>query len=73
MPFYLADYGIGYLYWQADQTVMVIVNVTTEPRTMTSHDLKLSGVSIKLAQAIQRCLVTQTLGGEQLRLIENFT
>ena len=52
---------------------MVIVNVTTEPRTMTSHDLKLSGVPIKLAQAIQRCLVTQTLGGEQLRLIENFT
>ncbi|OEZ34597.1 alpha-glycosidase [Lactiplantibacillus plantarum] len=73
VPFYLADYGIGYLYWQADQTVMVIVNVTTEPRTMTSHDLKLSGVPIKLAQAIQRCLVTQTLGGEQLRLIENFT
>ena len=40
---------------------------------MTSHDLKLSGVPLKLAQAIQHCLVTQTLGGTQLRLIENFT
>ena len=73
VPFYVADYGIGYLYWQAAQTVLVVVNVTAESRTVTSHDLKLSGVPLKLAQAMQQCLVGQSFSGEQLRLIENFT
>lgn len=72
-PFYLADYGIGYSYWQGDQTVLVVINVTTEPRTVTSHDLKLSGLPLDLARAIQHCLVTRTIGGEQCRVIENFT
>ena len=73
VPFYVADYGIGYLYWRAAQTILVVVNITSEPRTVTTHDLKLSGIPLRLAQAIQQCLVGRTFSGEQLRLIENFT
>jgi len=72
-PLYLADYGIGYVYWQDGQQVLVVINVTTMTHEITPAACELSVVPESLATAIKQRLVGQTLSGNELRLIENFT
>mgnify|MGYP003361997652 FL=1 len=72
-PFYLADYGIGYVYWQDQQQVLVVINVTAMTHEITTAACQLDVVPDTLAAAIQQQLVGQTLSGNQLQLIENFT
>ena len=72
-PFYLADYGIGYVYWQDQQQVLVVINVTTMTHEITAAACQLDVVPDQLATAIKQRLVGQSLSGNQLQLIENFT
>ncbi|MFC6163922.1 glycoside hydrolase family 13 protein [Lactiplantibacillus dongliensis] len=73
VPFYLGDYGIGYVFWQAEQQVLVVINVTTMGQVLKAADLHLAGMPTTLATAIQQRLVGQELAGTQVQLIENFT
>ncbi|ETY75778.1 amylopullulanase [Lactiplantibacillus fabifermentans T30PCM01] len=72
-PFYLADYGIGYVYWQDGQTVLVVINVTNMNHVIAAADWHLAVVPPELASAVQQRLNGQTLSGTQIQLIENFT
>ena len=73
MPFYIADYGIGYVYWQAQQTVLVLMNIMPVMQTVTLVDLKLDNLPEWLRQAIQQTVVGCTLESTACQIIENFT
>ncbi|MFC6180734.1 glycoside hydrolase family 13 protein [Lactiplantibacillus daowaiensis] len=73
-PFYLGDYAIGYVYWQADQPqLLVVLNVTTMEHVVTSAALQLSGLPTAVAAAVTTKLVGQTVKVNQLQLFEKFT
>lgn len=73
VPFAVADYGIGYVYWQERQTVLIVVNVTTMTETIAATALHLALVPPELATAIHQRLDGQSLSGQQCQIIENFT
>ncbi|VDG31943.1 alpha-amylase [Lactobacillus plantarum JDM1] [Lactiplantibacillus mudanjiangensis] len=73
-PFYMADYGIGYVYWEIDQLkVLVTLNVTDMVRVVTANDLQLACLPTTIAAQVRSQLVGHSLKVNQLQLSENFT
>lgn len=73
VPFYVADYGIGYVYWQTQRTVLVIINITPDSRQVAAADLRVTELPDQLERAIQQWFVGQTLAANTCQVIENFT
>lgn len=72
-PFYLADYGIGYVYLHDVQTVLVVFNLTNLQRTVKATDLHVTGLPDELVAVVPRQLVGQQLPAETGQIVENFT
>ena len=72
-PFYLADYGIGYVYLHDVQTVLVVFNLTNLQHTVKATDLHVTGLPDELVAVVPRQLVGQQLPAETGQIVENFT
>jgi len=72
-PFYVADYGIGYVYWQGSRAIFVMINVTAISQRLTAADFELSGLPDYIERAIRKWSAGRTLGANACQLVENFT
>lgn len=71
-PFHLDNYGIGYVYWQGDKKLLVVLNTSSNERQINSNDLMLDVVPSDLAVEIKKCLTDKSLEHGEFKIIEDF-
>lgn len=70
-PVYLDNYGIGYVYWQDDKQLLVVLNTSSNEHQINSNDLMLDVVPSDLAVAIKKCLTNKSLEHGEFKIIED--
>ncbi|MFC6176719.1 glycoside hydrolase family 13 protein [Companilactobacillus huachuanensis] len=71
-PFYLNNFGIGFVYWQDNKKLLVILNTSCNQHQINSNDLMLDVVPSDLAGEIKKCLTNKSLEHGEFKIIEDF-
>ncbi|KRK81227.1 maltodextrin glucosidase [Companilactobacillus nodensis DSM 19682 = JCM 14932 = NBRC 107160] len=71
-PFYLCDYGIGFVYWQNNKQVLVVLNTSPNSREVQTNDFMLDVIPSNLSAKIKKCLIGKTLDQSAIKVIEDF-
>ncbi len=71
-PFYLDSYGIGYVYWNDDKKLLIVLNTSSNQRQINANDMMLDVVPSDLAVAVKKCLTGVSLEHGDFKVIEEF-
>lgn len=70
--FYLDSYGVGYVYWQGEKKLLVVLNTSPNQRQINANDMMLEVVPSDLAVAVKKCLTGKSLEHGEFKVIEKF-
>ena len=70
--FYLDSYGVGYVYWQGEKKLLVVLNTSPNQRQINANDMMLEVVPSDLAVSVKKCLTGKSLEHGEFKVIEKF-